>query len=1116
MKLKSKTSLLMAMVVAIPLTAMGWLSLGQLEGSLRDTIHEEMQTLAASAADSIHHFLQDCLEDTGAVAYNLPQRALEERDAAQVEKHLQGMMAIFPKFANGMFVLDSQGMPWVSYPPHPQGRGVSLAYREYFQRTMQEQKGIMGRPYRSERSGQPVATFTALLRGRDQRVLGVLACSVPLASLGPLGVLGDRRVGQHGYYYIFDSTRQVISHPNPERVLLRDMAPGANRLFDAAIDGLEGVGETINSLGVPMLLALKKVPETDWIVGAQKPVDEALAPLKQARLRLLASIALGTVLAMLAGILAIRRITQPLLRLREATQAWSGSGFAEPVALVAGGDEIGDLARAFQDMGSRLGQSLATLEAVGRQWERTFDSVPDAVFLLNREYRVMRLNRAAAKLVGLEPARAVGLACYHLLHGSDSPPAYCPHLETMQTGRVALVEVDEPHLGGQLELSTTPLIGEGGRVEGSVYIVRDITARKQAERALSESEERYRYLVEQARELMAVVQDGRVVFANAAATDILGWEPEEMIGQGPEPFYHPDDLPRVMEAYRRRLEGVTPPGGFTTRMVTRQGQVKWVEINSHLVEWAGRPAMQVVFRDVSDRHRAEEALHQSEERYRSLVENVPFGLCISEMPSGKFLFLNRTVCEIFGYTLAEGMEKTIWDIADPADHARMGQRVKAHLDGGEGLALPAVYTGLRKDGGRLRFEVTVALVSYQGRPALQGIVRDVTSQELLERQLQQSQKMEAVGTLAGGVAHEFNNILMAIRGYTQLLAQIPALPARAGEFLGKIEASTKRAADLTYTMLSFSRLETGQRQGVRVNEVVEEVGALLAQTLPPHIELALETAGDLPLVLANQNQLGQVVLNLALNSRDAMDQGGRLTIATGSARLGQEFCEVHPWARPGLYVLIEVSDTGSGMPPEVLEHVFEPFYTTKEPGRGTGLGLALAYTMIGSHEGGMVVQSRPGQGSRFSVYLPAAGELPVATAISAPPQAAPRAGQGQRLLVVDDEPAVREVAREALEQHGYLVGEAGQGQEALEMYARAREQGHPFDLVLLDLAMPVMDGEKCLTRLLEMDPAARVLVATGHGGEQAAMDKLEGRVVGVLKKPFDLQTLLAEVARLLA
>ncbi|MBI4798022.1 MAG: PAS domain S-box protein [Desulfarculus sp.] len=1114
MKLKSKTSLLMALVVAIPLSMMGWLGLSTLEDSLRKAIYEEMETLAATAERTIHHFLEEGLSDARALALNLPARALEEKDAAQVERYLQAMQEVHPKYSNGMFLLDSQGVLWADYPPQPRARGQSFAYREYFQRTIQGQKGVVGRPYRSARTGQPVCTFTALVRGKDQRVLGMLGCSVDLLANEPLGLPRDLRVGRQGYYYVVDTTRLVILHPDQPRILQRDTPPGANKLLDAAIEGAPGVGETLNSRGVPMLVAFKQVRGTDWIVGAQKTREEALEPLRQARLRLLLGVLLGTLLAVGVGILAVRRITQPLARLRQATQEWGGPGFAEKLAGVAAGDEIGDLAHSFQEMGARLGQSMASLESVGRQWERTFDSVPDAVFLLDVQYRVTRLNRAAARLLNMEPSRAIGRPCYQLLHGQEAPPAHCPHLATLQTGQPARVEVEEPHLGRQMELSTTPLTGEDGRVAGSVYIVRDISERRRTQQALSESEKRYRTLVEQAMDLIAVVQDGKVVFANAAAENLLGWAAEEMVGQGPQVFYHPDDLPQVLDRYRRRMSGEVLPGIFMARMLTRQGQVKWVELASQLVEWGGRPAVQVVFRDITDRRKAEEALQQSEERYRSLVENVPYGLCITELPSGRFLFINRTVCEMFGYTFDEGLHKTLWDVTDPAEHQEMRRRVTLHLDG-TGVATPSVYTGLRKDGGKFRYEATVALVSYQGRPALQGIIRDVTSQEMLERQLQQAQKMEAVGTLAGGVAHEFNNILMAIRGYTQLMAQTPDLPAKAALYLAKIENSTKRAADLTNTMLSFSRLDTGGRRAVWVNEVVEEVRALLGQTLPPHIELDLRLTPDLPPVRANQNHLEQVVLNLALNARDAMEEGGLLTIATAVAVLDLDFCGIHPWARPGPYVLIEVTDTGSGMPAAVLEHVFEPFFTTKEPGRGTGLGLALAYTMIKAHGGGLVVKSLAGQGSRFVIYLPATqGDLAAQEAAAAQ-EASPLAGQGQRLLVVDDEPAVREVAREALTQHGYRVHEAGHGQEALEMYAAARERGRPYGLVLLDLAMPVMDGQRCLELLLEMDPAARVLVATGHGGDESSLSALEGRAAGVLRKPFDLTTLLTQVAELL-
>jgi len=512
--------------------------------------------------------------------------------------------------------------------------------------------------------------------------------------------------------------------------------------------------------------------------------------------------------------------------------------------------------------------------------------------------------------------------------------------------------------------------------------------------------------------------------------------------------------------------------------------------------------------------RAEADLRASRERYRTLVDNLPYGLFIADCTTARLLFVNPRFCQLFGYDPQEILELTLWDLALPSEHEHLRALLRRYA-AGEEASTTFRCTGRRKDGSTVRCEVNVSSVPYQGQKGLQGVTREVTAEEMLERQLVQAQKMEAVGTLASGVAHEFNNILMAIRGYAQLLATALGEDPRLRGYLDKIEHSARRAADLTSTMLSFSRLESGEKRPVDLTTVVKGVVGLLKRTLPPHIELVLEPPPKLPPVLGNPNHLEQVLLNLAVNARDAMPEGGRITVRLRWQKVDAPFRARNPWARAGSYCVIEVSDTGSGMPPEVLSRIFEPFFTTKEPGRGTGLGLAVAYRIVENHQGVILAESSPGQGSTFYMYLPAMeqAELPLAVA---PGERPLPQGQGRWILVVDDEPPVREISREALESVGYLVSEAAHGQEALDLYRRALRVGRPFDLVILDLGMPVMDGRECLHRILEIDPQARVVVTTGYTQGDLELGELAQATKGILEKPFDLTTLIHRVGEVLA
>ncbi len=511
---------------------------------------------------------------------------------------------------------------------------------------------------------------------------------------------------------------------------------------------------------------------------------------------------------------------------------------------------------------------------------------------------------------------------------------------------------------------------------------------------------------------------------------------------------------------------------------------------------------------------AQEALRQSEERFRSVAENAP-DIIFTLDRRGALTYVNPAWERILGFKPAQVLGRAFVEFAQSEAAKDMAHSFRLIRD--ERKTMAGVNGILLDRQGRPRHFI------MSGGPNLDpsgqvvgmvGLLKDVSGQIALEAQLRHAQKMEAVGTLAGGVAHEFNNALMAIRGYSQLLALNTEKGGAAGDLLAKIDLGCQRAAELTNKMLTFTRMESGDKSAVEINLVAREVWGVIRQTLPPRIELVMELDEGLPPALGNAQQLEQVLLNLVLNARDASRPGDRITVATSLVELDEEFAESHPWASPGPYLTMEVSDTGEGMPQEIQERVFDPFFTTKEPGRGTGLGLSVAYSIVKSHQGHIALRSQPGQGSVFTVYLPRAETREVFRPAAAPLPEVP-AGRGEDILVVDDEAQLREIADEMLTMLGYRVAQAADGREALMKYRAALEEGSPFRLVLLDLAMPVMDGRECLERLLELDPAARVLVTTGHGGDPNERDRLLKDTLGILRKPYDMTQLLTMIRQAL-
>lgn len=490
--LRTKTSFLLVAVALLTVTGTGFFVLNQFEASMRQTILNGADSLAVRASVSVARFLDDTLRDTAAIAGNLPPGALERRDLAALEAYFARMLEIYPKFENGLFILDAQGRSLVDFPAFPETRGMDLSHRAYFRDTLATGRPLVGDPYISARHQQPVLTFTYPLRDAEGRLQGVLGASVILTSPQALGGLRDERYGQTGYYFIIDTARNMILHPDAERILRQDVPVGVNRLLDRAIDGFEGSGATVNSGGLEMLAAFRRVPGTRWILGVQQPAVDAFVPVVALRTKFI-GLGLGSAaLAALLGAWLLRRLTGPLVALREtalqlALPETSAEAFAAAGTLTQGqtvcrpGDEICALNQAFSQLYRRLGTTLATVQSAAQDWERTFDAVQDVVFILDREQRIRRLNRAAARLLQIDPADAVGQPFYTLVHGADQAPDDCPQQEALTRGVNLTRERLIPAFNVVFEETTSPLFGEDGRPIGVVHVWRDLTERREAE-----------------------------------------------------------------------------------------------------------------------------------------------------------------------------------------------------------------------------------------------------------------------------------------------------------------------------------------------------------------------------------------------------------------------------------------------------------------------------------------------------------------------------------------------------------------------------------------------------------------------------------------------------------
>jgi PAS domain S-box-containing protein len=509
-----------------------------------------------------------------------------------------------------------------------------------------------------------------------------------------------------------------------------------------------------------------------------------------------------------------------------------------------------------------------------------------------------------------------------------------------------------------------------------------------------------------------------------------------------------------------------------------------------------------------ERRRWEEALRKKEEMFRLLFNNNPLPTFVIDQETLRFLEVNEAAVRQYGYSLAEFREMTALEIRPEAERAKYIEHLRQSHDDGP-------HTGhwqhRKKDGKIFQVESISHELDYSGRRVRLVVAQDISERHILEQQLRQSQKMEAVGRLAGGIAHDFNNLLMVIKGHTELLLNVLPPAEQYSRKIEQIERAADRASALTRQLLAFSRLQVLQPRVMNLNDVVHDMGRLLPRMIGEDVELEIRTSEDLGAIRADASQMEQVIMNLAVNARDAMPGGGKLLIETSNTELDSAYNTRHPIVRQGRYVLIAVSDTGTGMSAETQAHIFEPFFTTKAQGKGTGLGLATVYGIVKQSGGFIWVYSELGRGTSFKIYLPRVDQpveriSPVVPSLSEAPRGT------ATILLTEDEQDVREVAREFLESGGYAVIEARDGAEALGF---VHKHETTINLLVTDMVMPGMTGLELAARLKEKRPGLRILYMSGYSDRAAAESLQSDPSLRLLTKPFSRWALLRAVHELL-
>jgi two-component system, cell cycle sensor histidine kinase and response regulator CckA len=733
----------------------------------------------------------------------------------------------------------------------------------------------------------------------------------------------------------------------------------------------------------------------------------------------------------------------------------------------------------------------------------------DAVALLDETGAITYVSQAATRLLGYGVPELTGTNALGFLHPDDLAltQRLCRQLLD-RPGMPIRTELRARHKDGSYHLVEAVAVNrlDDPAVGAVVANWRDITERLRAEELLKQ-------VIDADPSLVFVKDwDGKFTLVNKAVAQAYATSPEELLGKSDADFNrNQDEVAHYLRDDREVMSSLRPkviPEEPVTNPDT--GETRWFQtVKVPLVSADGR-ARQVlgVATDITDRKRTEAALRNSEESYRSLVDGVR-DVIFALSPGGEVTSLNPAFEEMTGFPPAEWVGRPFEAFVHPDDVPLALDLFGRVL---QGEPRPTIQFRILTKGGTYRVaEFSATAQRRDGRlTGILGIGRDVTERLGLEQQLRQAQKMEAVGRLAGGIAHDFNNILTAITGHADLLLEDLGHhdPRRAD--VDEIRHSAERAAGLTRQLLAFSRQQVLQPKVVDLNALVLDMDKLLRRLIGEDVELATVLDSTLGRVKADPGQLEQVIVNLAVNARDAMPQGGKLTLETRNIDLDSSYTLEHSLVKPGPYVQLTVSDSGIGMDAETQAHAFEPFFTTKPRGQGTGLGLAMVYGTVKQSGGFIWVYSEPGQGATFKIYLPRVDAPVESTAPPAPVERPPRGSE--TVLLAEDEPAVRAIAQQALERQGYTVLAAPSGAEAL---ALAAQHGATIHLLVTDVVMPGMSGRDLADRLTAQRPGIRVLYISGYTDNAIVRHGMLEPGLAYLQKPFRPDALVRKVREVL-